>query len=598
MARGKDSGGSRGVADQRSADDRRADQGLAPDQGLDAATAAARLRRYGPNTIAEEERSTLLELLSQFWAPIPWMIEAALVLTAVTARWADFGIILALLALNGAVGFWEEHQAAGALAALRQRLARQARVRRDGEWGTIAAGELVPGDLIAVARGDVVPADGGLLAGEAEVDESALTGESLPVAKAAGDPLYSGTVVARGTPTMRVLATGAATSFGRTAELTAERGPTSHFQTAILAIGRYLILIALALIALIVAVSLARGTSVATTLEFALVVAIASIPVALPAVLSVTMAVGARSLARHEAVVSYLPAVEEMSGVDVLCADKTGTITRNELAVADVAVVAPGGDREEVLRQAALTAEGDGGDPIDAAVRAACAAAPDGEVLHLDPFDADRKRAEARVRDSAGHEFRVAKGALQAILDLAGADAAGAERARAATAGFARDGQRALAVARADDGEWRLTGVLAIADPPREDSRQTLEEARRLGVDGEDGDRRPGRDRPQIAAEVGLGDEVLRGGAIERLEGPELAGSVEAGRRLRPGRARGQVPDRRRAAGRRAHRRDDRRRRQRRAGAEPRRRRHRRLRRHRRGPRGRRHRPARARASR
>ena len=326
---------------------------------------------------------------------------------------------------------------------------------------------------------------------------------------------------------MRVLATGSATSFGRTAELSAERGPTSHFQTAILAIGRYLILIALALIALIVAVSLARGTSVATTLEFALVVAIASIPVALPAVLSVTMAVGARLLARHEAVVSYLPAVEEMSGVDVLCADKTGTITRNELAVADVAVVVPGGDREDVLWQAALTAEGDGGDPIDAAVRAACAVAPDGEVLHLDPFDADRKRAEARVRDSTGHEFRVAKGALQAILDLAGTDAAGAERARAATAGFARDGQRALAVARADDREWRLTGVLAIADPPREDSRQTLEEARRLGVEVKmvTGDRV--EIARSIAAEVGLGDEVREAATIERLEGPELAACAE-----------------------------------------------------------------------
>ena len=519
--------GSHGVLDQRTADDRRADEALSLNQGLDPREAAARRGRYGPNAIEEEGRGTLVELALQFWAPIPWMIETALVLTAATGRWPDFAIILALLLLNGVVGFWEEHQAANALAVLKQRLAHRARVRRGGEWGVIAAEQLVPGDLIVVGRGDVVPADGRLVSGEGEVDESALTGESLPVEKEPGADLYSGTVVARGSPTMRVLAIGAATEFGRTAELTAERGPRSHFQTAIFAIGRYLIGIALALVGLIVVVSLLRGTGVTTTLEFALVVTIASIPVALPAVLSVTMAVGARSLAQNEAVVSHLPAVEEMSGVDVLCADKTGTITKNELAVADVAVLAPGVDRKEVLRDAALTAEADGGDPLDAAVLAAYGEAPDGNVLHLDPFDADRKRAEARVRERGGPEYRVAKGALQAILDLAGEGAEGADRAAAATADFARRGERALAVARADDGKWRLIGVLAIADPPREDSRQTLEEARALGLDVKmvTGDRV--EIARSIAGEVGLGKEVRESSTIERLEGEALAASVE-----------------------------------------------------------------------
>jgi H+-transporting ATPase len=516
------------IRDQRTDDDRRADERLGAGDGLSEEVAAARLQRYGPNAIVEQERSVLLELLSHFWAPIPWMIEVALVLTAVTARWADFGIIAALLALNGGVGFWEEHQAANAIAALKERLAKRARARRGGEWADIAAEELVPGDLILVERGDVIPADGQIVAGSADADESVLTGESLPVEKGGGAEVYSGTVVSRGAPSVRVLATGAATEFGRTAELTGARGPESHFQAAIFSIGRYLIAIALSLVGVIVAVSLLRGTSVATTLEFALVVTIASIPVALPAVLSVTMAVGARYLARREAVVSHLPAVEEMSGVDVLCADKTGTITKNQLAIADVAVIADGADREEVLREAALTAERDGQDPIDAAVLAALERSTEEcQVLDFEPFDADRKRAEAHIREPDGSTYRVAKGAVQAVLDLAGSSAAGAERVEAATAEFAGRGQRALAVARADDGEWRLTGVLAIADPPREDSRQTLEQARALGVEVKmvTGDRV--EIAREIAAEVGMGSEVLGSSAIERLQGDELSDRVE-----------------------------------------------------------------------
>ena len=336
----------------------------------------------------------MLEFLSHFWAPIPWMIELAVVLTALTGRWADFGIILALLLLNGVVGFWEEHQAANAIDALKERLAKQARVRRDGEWRTVPAEEMVPGDLVVLARGDVIPADGRIVDGTAEADESALTGESLPVEKGAGDGVYSGTVVSRGSPKVRVVATGSRTEFGRTAQLTGEEGPQSHFQAAIFSIGRYLIVIAMSLIAVIVIVSLLRGTSVTTTLEFALVVTIASIPVALPAVLSVTLAVGARDLATREAVVSHLPAVEELSGVDVLCADKTGTITKNELAIVDVVPIADGAGRDEVLLEAALTAEREGQDPIDAAILAALSQPPAGyEVLE---FRAVRRRSQAR----------------------------------------------------------------------------------------------------------------------------------------------------------------------------------------------------------
>ena len=300
-------GAAQRIRDQRNDEDRRADDAHSDDEGLSSQEAGERRERYGANVLAEEEHNLLLEIGSHFWGPIPWMIEAALVLTAVTAKWTDFGIIAALLLLNGGVGFWEEHQARGSIEALKQRLAKQAKVKRDGEWHTVAAAELVPGDLVAVKRGDVIPADAVIVDGRGESDESSLTGESLPVQKQPDDEIYSGAVLVRGGPVARVMATGSATVFGRTAELAGKEPPTSHFQQAVISIGKYLIVLALALVAIIVVVSLLRGASVADTLEFALVVTIASVPVALPAVLSVTMAVGARHLAQHEAVVATSP---------------------------------------------------------------------------------------------------------------------------------------------------------------------------------------------------------------------------------------------------------------------------------------------------
>ena len=514
------------IQDQRSDADRSADADLGPADGLGAAEAAGRLQRYGSNALRATHRNPVLELLSHFWAPIPWMIEAALVLTAVTSRWTDFAIIFALLLLNGLVGFWEEHQAANAIAALQDRLARRARVRRDGAWSDIPAEELVPGDLVALRRGDVVPADAQIVDGSSEADESVLTGESLPVEKQPGDGVFSGTVVSRGSPSARVLATGTHTEFGRTAQLTAEAGPQSHFEQAIFSMARYLIAVAMGAVAVIVVVSLLRGTSLADTLEFALVVTIASIPVALPAVLSVTMAVGARYLARREAVVSHLPAIEELSGVDILCVDKTGTVTKNALAVVDVAL-ADGWSREQVVRDAALTAESGADDAVDAAILAAGDGLPaDETVLELQPFDADRKRAVARLRAADGAERRVAKGAVQAIAALVGEATPDARVAADATSRFATKGYRALAVACADgDGPWRLSGVLAIQDPPRDDSRDTLERAGALGVQVKmiTGDRV--EIAREIAGEVGIGTRILDAGT---LSADELEGRAEA----------------------------------------------------------------------
>ncbi|WP_204377295.1 HAD-IC family P-type ATPase [Methyloceanibacter superfactus] len=304
--------------------------------GLTQAEADRRLTRYGPNALAEKKVSPLLKFLGYFWGPIPWMIEAAAVLSAVVQHWSDLIIILVLLFANAVVGFWEEFQAGNAIAALKARLAPHARVKRDGAWTDLAARLLVPGDIVRLRLGDIVPADARSLGPDpVEVDQAALTGESLPVSRGTGEVLFSGAILRQGEADALVYATGGNTFFGKTAALVQQAHTTSHFQRAVLKIGDYLIVIAIALVTLIFAVALFRGDPVMTTLQFALVLTVAAIPVAMPAVLSVTMAVGARRLAAKEAIVSRLAAIEELAGVDVLCSDKTGTLTQNTLTLGD-----------------------------------------------------------------------------------------------------------------------------------------------------------------------------------------------------------------------------------------------------------------------
>ena len=309
--------------------------GSSPD-GLSQAEAQKRLTQYGPNEIEEKKTNPFLKFLTYFWGPIPWMIEAAVILSAVARHWPDFAIILILLLANAVVGFWEEHQAGNAIAALKAKLAIKARVKRDGKWITPAARELVPGDVIRVRLGDIVPADARLLEGDpVEVDQSALTGESLPATRKPGEAVFSGSIIRQGEIDAMVYGTGQNTYFGKTAQLVQEAHTVSHFQRAVLKIGNYLIILAVALVAVIITVALFRGDPMLTTLQFALVLTVAAIPVAMPTVLSVTMAVGARLLAKKEAIVTRLAAIEELAGVDVLCSDKTGTLTQNKLTLGD-----------------------------------------------------------------------------------------------------------------------------------------------------------------------------------------------------------------------------------------------------------------------
>ena len=479
--------------------------------GLTTTEAERRLVQTGPNELPTTASNPLARFLRYFWGPIPWMIEVAAILSAVVRHWADLAIILGLLSVNALVGFWEEYQAGNTIDALRAKLALRAQVRRDGDWVDIPAREIVPGDVVRLRLGTIVPADARTLdAGEVQVDQSSLTGESLPVSRSRGELVYAGSVLRRGETTALVTATGADTYFGRTAHLVETSGNESHFQRAVLKIGDYLITLAVALVAIILAVALFRGDDMLTTLQFALVLTIAAVPVAMPAVLSVTMAVGARLLTAKQAIVTRLASIEELAGVDVICSDKTGTLTEGSLTLGEPYAV-NGHRTDELLVAAALASRAEDHDPIDDAVlEAAPRGEPAAEVTAFVPFDPVGKRTEATLRDADGSESRVTKGAPQVVLDLvADADAVRGD-VEAAIARFAARGYRALGVARTDaDGRWRFLGVLPLLDPPREDSAETIARVRKMGVAVKmvTGDQLP--IAREIARRVGLGDELM-----------------------------------------------------------------------------------------
>jgi H+-transporting ATPase len=454
--------------------------------GLTQDEAARRLQQYGPNAIEEKRISAVSRFLSYFWGPIPWMIEVAGALSALVRRWEDFVIIAAMLLINAGVGFWEEFQADNAIQALKQRLALNARVLRDTKWKELPAAKLVPGDIIEIRLGNIVPADCTLVGGEyLSLDQSALTGESLPVDRKTGGVAYSGSVVRMGEMTAVVTATGMNTYFGRTAGLVQQAETRSHFQQAVLKIGNFLILITLALVALILVVALFRHDPLVETLLFALILTVAAIPVALPAVLSVTMAVGASELAKMRAIVSRLVSIEEMAGVDMLCCDKTGTLTKNALVLGEP-VVLEARDEHELVLMGALASRRDGGDAIDQAITRGVSdesLLDEFAVTKFEPFDPVRKRSEVEVRQNDGIRFRIAKGAPQVILDLAAPDQLLRTRAETEVEILAARGYRTLGVARTDSaGCWHFLGLLPLFDPPRDDSTSTIETARRMGV--------------------------------------------------------------------------------------------------------------------
>jgi H+-transporting ATPase len=502
--------------------------------GLTQAEAAKRLTQYGPNEIAEKKTNLILKFLSYFWGPIPWMIEVAVILSGVVRHWPDFFIILLLLVANAVVGFWEERQAGNAIAALKARLAINAKVKRDGKWDSHVARELVPGDVIRVRLGDIVPADARLLAGDpVQVDQSALTGESLPAERKSGEAVFSGSIIRQGEIDALVYATGTHTYFGKTAQLVQDAHTVSHFQRAVLKIGNYLIILAVVLVALIITVAIFRGDRILSTLQFALVLTVAAIPVAMPTVLSVTMAVGARLLAKKEAIVSRLVAIEELAGVDVLCSDKTGTLTQNKLTLGEAFTV-NGISADQIILAAALASRAEDKDTIDLAVIAAVKdanALKSCQIVHFQPFDPVHKHTEATVKGADGKQFSVAKGAPQVILQLS-ANANDVKPAvEKAVNEFASRGFRSLGVARTDqEGKWQLMGVLPLFDPPREDAKATIATARKMGVNV----KMVTGDALAIAREtartLGMGTNILDAaglGDVKKQETAEVSEAIE-----------------------------------------------------------------------
>jgi H+-transporting ATPase len=458
--------------------------------GFSSSQAEERLKQYGSNEIPEKKINPIVKLLSYFWGPIPFMIEAAVIMSAIIQHWEDFAIILALLLSNAVVGFTREHQAGNAIELLKQKLALKARALRDGKWQEIAARELVPGDIVRVRLGDIVPADIKLLEGDYLLaDESALTGESLPIEKHLSDVAYAGSIARQGEMNGLVITTGASTYFGKTTKLVEQAKTQSHFQKAITKIGDYLIFLAVALVIVLVIVELLRYVPPLQIIQFALVLIVAAIPAALPTVLSVTMAIGAIALAAKEAIVSKLVAIEEMAGMDVLCADKTGTITKNELTVAELKPFERFTENE-LLIYAVLASKEEDRDPIDIAIieKAKSLKAPTDDissyaVTSFKPFDPVSKRTEATLNHENEAQFKVSKGAPQAILVLAGAKAETSTKVDETVNYFASKGYRALGVARTDsENKWELVGVIALYDPPREDSAETIRTAQSMGI--------------------------------------------------------------------------------------------------------------------
>jgi H+-transporting ATPase len=482
-----------------------------PQRGLSEDEAQRRLERYGENVVEEERRSRIIKFLSHFWGPIPWMIEAALVLAAAVQRWEELGVIAALLAINVGVSYWHESKASNAIEALKAKLAPETIVLRDGRSLKIPASRLVPGDIVKLRMGDVVPADAKMLDGQyLSVDESSLTGESLPVDKETGKAIYSGTSVKQGEGMAVTVSTGRSTKFARTVELVEAAGQASHFQRAVIRIGYFLMGLVLLLVLVIVAVSLVRQEPWVEVVLFSLGLTIAGIPVALPAILSVTMAVGANRLTDMKAIVSKLAAIEEMAGLEVLCADKTGTLTKNQLELQQPVLVSAKNAHELIL-SAALTARRDGGDPIDEAVIGGLddpAQLDSYRIAKFRPFDPKSKRAEADV-EADGKTFTVAKGAPQVILDLVGVQDEEREDIESEVGRLGVEGFRALGVARKDaDGVWNCLGILPLLDPPQEDSSSVVRAAKDHGIDIRmvTGDHRA--IAKQVARQLGLGEDI------------------------------------------------------------------------------------------
>jgi len=502
--------------------------------GLTATEAARRLRTFGYNEVEEKKSNPLLEFLSRYWGPMPWLLELAAALSFVLGHDFEALIILFLLTINAAIGFAHSRGSQRAVELLKKRLAVRAKALRDSAWGVLDAREIVPGDIVSVRPGDIIPADARVIGGGLSVDKSALTGESLPASARELDMVYSGSVVQRGEARCLVLNTGARTFFGKTAELVRIARPVSHLQEVMLAIVRYAMYFGIAATFFVSIYAFALKTPPVLVLTFAVIFLMGAVPVALPAVLTIVQAVGAMELSKWGVLVTRLDSIEDAASIDVLCLDKTGTITENRLAVADVVPV-NGYKKEDVAAAARLASREEDMDPIDhAVIEYAGGHAPAGidglSLVSFTPFGPSTRRTEALLESKEGARLRVVKGAAPTVMALCEglSDEARGEAERAVE-DFAGRGERVLAVASGKvSGEMVLMGLLALSDPLRHDSKAMIAKAGDLGI------------KPllltgdniaiarEIAAQAGIEGRIIRLRDLDGMDDEEKVRTLEA----------------------------------------------------------------------
>ncbi len=448
--------------------------------GLTSDEARTLLAKYGPNAMPDTAIQPWRMVLAKFWAPVPWMLEAAIILQTVLHKYVEAAVIAGLLVFNAALGFFQEGRAQATLAALKSRLALSASVKRDGVWKNVPATELVPGDTVKLSLGGVVAADVKLIGGSVLLDQSMLTGESVPIEAGAGLQTYAGALVRRGEATAIVTATGAQTKFGHTAELVRTAHVESTQQKTVVRVVRNLAIFNGVIILLLVVYAHAHKMPVGEIIPLVLTAVLGSIPVALPATFTLAAAIGAKALARLGVLPTRLSAVDEAATLDVLCSDKTGTLTCNELALTAVHSET-GFDEEHVLARAALASSEGGQDPVDAAIRSAVAKKNTANLPKLTkfiPFDPATKMSEATAMDTNGGTVRVVKGAFAEVIKLTEA----VPTAAATAHDLEQKGFRVLAVAVGTPTAMRLAGMIALSDPPRTDASELIKELYALGV--------------------------------------------------------------------------------------------------------------------
>jgi H+-transporting ATPase len=502
------------------------------EEGLTQSEATKRIALLGYNEIAEVKTHPLLDFLLRYWGPMPWLLELAMGLSFLLGHHLEGGIIFLLLTMNAVIGHRHSRSSQEALELLKKKLAVRAKVLRDGTWLVREAREIVPGDILAVKLGDIAPADAVVVHGELSVDQSALTGESLPKSAHQSDLIYSGSVIRQGEARCVVVNTGAATFFGKTAELVRSARPKSHQEEVMMDIVKYMMYLGLAASFVVSLSALIMHTGVLTILTFVVIFLMGAVPVALPAVLTIVQAVGAMELAKKGALVTRLDSIEDTASIDVLCLDKTGTITQNRLTVID-SVSFLGFTREDVVRIASLASKEEGMDIIDLAVLAYAKKTGGDEHAYRQvsytPFNPAIKRTEALV-EGGGKRFRMVKGAAQVVMSLCkGLDKENAEKVGSIVEEFSRKGYRTLAVAVSEGEEpdnLRLAGLLPLSDPPRLDAASMINEAKKHGI------------KPmmltgdniaiakEIAGQVGIGSQIIRMADLEGMGEDEQVKTV------------------------------------------------------------------------